>query len=458
MERSSPPANATWPTSCAKTKPSRASTATSRRRPARRSSTPKANTSSPASSTRTSTFICRSWARSPRTPTRPAARRRWSAARRPYRDVLPGAQGRCARGVSNSGWARRGASAPAISPSTWAWRGSTTRREKQLARDRQARHQQLQDLPRLQRRVRPRRRGALPHAPAGQEARRHHHRALRERGRSSPSAAEGTARRRQDRPGMASREPAAAGRGRRRPSPDDVRRAPRRARLYRPHELRGSPATRPSPRDSAACKVWVETLIQYLHARQDLRRAPELRGRQVRHVAAAARQAQSGQSCGTACATASSAPWPPTTRPFDFATQKRMGEKDFTKIPNGIPSLEDRVNAALHLWREDAAGSTCTVRRTPPARRPRRLFGLFPRKGTIQPGSDADLVVYDPNYRGTISVKTQNMNVDYNPFEGWRSKAARASSPSAARSPCATASSSAKPAAENSSSASRAIS
>jgi dihydropyrimidinase len=46
------------------------------------------------------------------------------------------------------------------------------------------------------------------------------------------------------------------------------------------------------------------------------------------------------------------------------------------------------------------------------------LFGLFPRKGTIQPGSDADLVVYDPNYRGTISVKTQTMNVDYNPFEG----------------------------------------
>ena len=47
-----------------------------------------------------------------------------------------------------------------------------------------------------------------------------------------------------------------------------------------------------------------------------------------------------------------------------------------------------------------------------------KLFGLFPRKGTIQPGSDADLVVYDPNYRGTISVKTQTMNVDYNPFEG----------------------------------------
>src|SRR5260370_4349852 len=101
--------------------------------------------------------------------------------------------------------------------------------------------------------------------------------------------------------------------------------------------------------------------------------------------------------------------------PFDFATQKRMGEKDFTKIPNGIPSLEDRVNAfftygvkagRLDLHRFVDAASTQAA----------KLFGLFPRKGTIQLGSDADLVVYDPNYRGTISVKTQTMIVDYNPF------------------------------------------
>ena len=48
-----------------------------------------------------------------------------------------------------------------------------------------------------------------------------------------------------------------------------------------------------------------------------------------------------------------------------------------------------------------------------------KLFGLFPRKGTIQPGSDADLVIYDPAYRGKISAKTQQMNVDYSAFEGW---------------------------------------
>jgi dihydropyrimidinase len=103
--------------------------------------------------------------------------------------------------------------------------------------------------------------------------------------------------------------------------------------------------------------------------------------------------------------------------PFDFTGQKEMGSKDFTKIPNGIPSVEDRVNllytygvckGRIDLHRFVDAASTQAA----------RLFGLFPRKGTIQPGSDADLVIYDPSYRGKISAKTQQMNVDYSGFEG----------------------------------------
>jgi dihydropyrimidinase len=102
--------------------------------------------------------------------------------------------------------------------------------------------------------------------------------------------------------------------------------------------------------------------------------------------------------------------------PFD-TSQKMMGKDSFVSIPNGIPAIEDRVNllytygvsrGSLDLHRFVDAAST----------RAARLFRLFPRKGTIAVGSDADLVVYDPSYRGTISAKTQHVNNDYNGFEG----------------------------------------
>jgi dihydropyrimidinase len=103
--------------------------------------------------------------------------------------------------------------------------------------------------------------------------------------------------------------------------------------------------------------------------------------------------------------------------PFDFHGQKEMGRDDFTKIPNGIPSLEDRVNLLytygvgrdkLELTRFVDVASTQAA----------KIFGLYPRKGAIEVGSDADLVVFDPNYRGTISARTHHINVDYNAFEG----------------------------------------
>jgi len=105
--------------------------------------------------------------------------------------------------------------------------------------------------------------------------------------------------------------------------------------------------------------------------------------------------------------------------PFDFATQKQMGKDNFTLIPNGIPSLEDRVNlyfthgvkgGRIDLKKFVETASTAAA----------KMFGLFPRKGAIQTGSDADLVVYDPDYRDTISAKTHQMNLDYNSFEGMK--------------------------------------
>jgi dihydropyrimidinase len=103
--------------------------------------------------------------------------------------------------------------------------------------------------------------------------------------------------------------------------------------------------------------------------------------------------------------------------PFDLE-QKDMGKTAFTLIPNGIPAIEDRVNLLytygvsrgnLDIHRFVDAASTKSA----------KLFGLFPKKGCIAVGSDADLVIYDPNYRGTISVSTQSVNNNYNGFEGF---------------------------------------
>lgn len=102
--------------------------------------------------------------------------------------------------------------------------------------------------------------------------------------------------------------------------------------------------------------------------------------------------------------------------PFDVE-QKLMGKDAFTNIPNGIPGIEDRINLlytyGVKRGRIDLDRFVdCATTRAA------KLFGLFPRKGTIGIGSDADLVVYDPNYRGIVSAKTQHVNNDYNVFEG----------------------------------------
>lgn len=103
--------------------------------------------------------------------------------------------------------------------------------------------------------------------------------------------------------------------------------------------------------------------------------------------------------------------------PFDLQ-QKRMGEGDFTRIPNGIASIQDRVNllytygvsrGALSLERFVDAAST----------RPARLFGLYPRKGTLMEGSDADVIIFDPFFRGQITADSTLVNIDYNVFESW---------------------------------------
>jgi dihydropyrimidinase len=104
--------------------------------------------------------------------------------------------------------------------------------------------------------------------------------------------------------------------------------------------------------------------------------------------------------------------------PFCFAEQKELGRGDFSKIPNGIPGVEHRMDL---LHQGVAAGELSLPRWVEvTSTTPARMFGLYPRKGVIQPGADADIVVYDPSARQTLSVATHHMNVDYSAYEGMR--------------------------------------
>jgi dihydropyrimidinase len=164
------------------------------------------------------------------------------------------------------------------------------------------------------------------------------------------------------------------------------------------------------------CRVWIETLIQYLTLDKTHAELPDFQG--SKFVMSPPLRDKRNQAflwdnlAGGLISTVAT-----DHAPFDFKGQKEMGRQDFTKIPNGIPSLEDRANVLfstgvktgrLELSRFVDACSTQAA----------RVFGLYPRKGEIRVGSDADLVVYDPDQRWTITAVRHHMAVDYNPFEG----------------------------------------
>jgi dihydropyrimidinase len=106
--------------------------------------------------------------------------------------------------------------------------------------------------------------------------------------------------------------------------------------------------------------------------------------------------------------------------PFRFADQKSLGKDDFTKIPNGGPGIENRLQILWHfgvnsgaLTAERFVELCCTA--------PARIFGM-PQKGSIAPGKDADILLWDPNAAYTITAATQCMATDYSMFEGWQVK------------------------------------
>jgi dihydropyrimidinase len=103
--------------------------------------------------------------------------------------------------------------------------------------------------------------------------------------------------------------------------------------------------------------------------------------------------------------------------PFKWE-QKLMGKDDFSKIPNGHPAIENRMEL---LFSEGVTKNKITLNKyvEVTCTNPAKIFGMFPRKGTIAVGSDADMVIFDPHEKHTLSAITHHMNVDYSGYEGW---------------------------------------
>jgi dihydropyrimidinase len=166
---------------------------------------------------------------------------------------------------------------------------------------------------------------------------------------------------------------------------------------------------------SRGVRLWVESVIPHFILDKTYAARPGVEG--MKHIMSPPLRARANQKALWDALAAGFIDTVATDHcPFD-TSQKHLGKDSFTQIPNGIPGIEERVNllytygvkrGRLDLHRFVDAASTQAA----------KLFGLFPRKGTIAIGSDADLVIYDPAYRGVLSAETQHSNCDYNGFEG----------------------------------------
>lgn len=167
---------------------------------------------------------------------------------------------------------------------------------------------------------------------------------------------------------------------------------------------------------SRGVEVWGETCPQYLLLDQSYLAKPDFEGakyvwspplRETRHQEVLWNALKMGQLQTVGSDQCS----------FNFKGQKELGRGDFSKIPNGGPIIEDRFSL---LFSEGVVKGRITLNQFVDivSTRAAKLFGIFPQKGTIAVGSDADLVIFNPSVQRVISAKTHHMNVDYNPFEG----------------------------------------
>ena len=166
----------------------------------------------------------------------------------------------------------------------------------------------------------------------------------------------------------------------------------------------------------AGWRIWGETCTQYFFVDETFLERPDFDG--AKYVYTPPPRAQANQDVlWEAVRTDVLSAISTDHCAFRWDGQKTMGRDDFSKIPNGGPGLEEWLRMIHHFG---VSAGRITLNRMVEllSTSPARLFGLYPRKGTIAPGSDADLVIFDPARRTTLSAATQHSRSDYNLYEG----------------------------------------
>ncbi|MHB8695479.1 MAG: dihydropyrimidinase, partial [Solirubrobacteraceae bacterium] len=163
-------------------------------------------------------------------------------------------------------------------------------------------------------------------------------------------------------------------------------------------------------------QTWAETCTQYLFIDQTMLDEPDFGG--AKYVfTPPPRNKQNQELLWQAMQTGVLSAVSSDHCPFNIGTQKTLGRDDFSKIPNGAPGVENRLQM-LHQFGVRTGKLTLNKWVELCCTNPARLFGLHPRKGAVAVGSDADIVVWDPEKPVTLSAATHHSNIDYNLFEG----------------------------------------